>query len=64
MNTAATLSKDEAMTLLIPSEKAETMGEKVKMQIPLETVSDFEYEKNVDLSLLKVEVKKWKDHVD
>ena len=58
------MSKDEAFTLPIQEEKAETSGVKVGMQIPQEIVLDFNDEKNAELSLLKVEVKKWKDHVD
>ena len=61
---AATLSKDEAVTLPIQREKDETSGDKVGMQIPQEIVSNYDNEKNAELSLLKVEVKKWKDHVD
>ena len=34
------------------------------MKIPLEIVSDSDDEKNAELLLLKVEVNKWKDHVD
>ena len=64
VKTATTLSKDEPVTLPIQSEKDETSGDKVGMQIPQEIVLDFNDEKNAELSLLKVEVKKWKYHVD
>ena len=64
VKTAPTLSKDEAVTLSIQGEKAKTSGVKVGMQIPQEIVSEYDDKENAELSLLKVEVKKWKDHVD
>ena len=54
----------EVSILPIQSEKTETLGDKVGMEIPQEIVSNFYDEKNAELSLLKVEVNKWKDHVD
>ena len=63
-NTTTTLCEDGATTLPIQGEKDETSGDKVGMQIPQEIVSDSDDEKNAELSLLKVEVNKWKYNVD
>ena len=62
--TIATLREDEVVTLPIQREKDETLGDKIGMKIPQEIVSNSHDEKNAELSLLKVEVKKWKYHVD
>ena len=64
IETVATLMEEEVVTLPIQSEKAKTSGDKVGMQIPQEIVSDSDDEKDTYLSLLKLEVNKWKDHAD
>ena len=62
VKTATILSKDEAITL--QEEKVETSGVKEGMEIPQEIVSVSDDEENAEVSLLRVEVKKWKYHVD
>ena len=65
IETAATLMKEEVITLPIQSEKVDTSGNKVRMKISQEIVnSDSDDEKGAQLSLLNLEVRKWKEHVD
>ena len=64
VKTTSILSKDETVTIPIKEEKDETSGDKDGMQITQEIVLDSDDEKNAELSLLRVQVKKWKYNVD
>ena len=57
--------EEEVVTLSIKSEKDETFDDKVGMKIYQEKFnSNSDDEKDEELSLLKMEVTKWKNHAD